>query len=156
MEKIFNETDVQEFLRSHGILITKFMKQTSSFMRLATAKFINKDGKYEIYLQISYSNFKIFIEDCNICYQETSYNYRELKNLSADWIQYLLNKYPNASTLIKESINKQKAFILAQCQKEIEPLKKQINNVKSKAKKELDYFNNLEKELKAQEKTAQA
>ena len=59
-------------------------------MNLATAKFIDKAGEYEIYLQISYSNFKIFVEDCTICYQDTSYSYKELKNLSADWIQYLL------------------------------------------------------------------
>lgn len=156
MEKVYCNLDIQQFLYSHGILITKFVKQNSSFMNLATAKFIDKAGEYEIYLQISYSNFKIFVEDCTICYQDTSYSYKELKNLSADWIQYLLKKYPNSSTLIKESINKQKSFILTQCQKEIEPLKKQIDNIKSKAKKELDYFNNLEKNLIKQEKTAQA
>ncbi len=156
MEKIYCNLDIQQFLYSHGILITQFVKQNSSFKKLAIAKFIGKAGEYEIHLQISYSNFKIFIEDCTICYQDTSYSYKELKNLSADWIQYLLNKYPNSSALIKESINLQKALILAQCQKEIEPLKKQIDNIKSKAKKELDYFNKLEKELKKQEKTALA
>ena len=149
MEKLYNINDIQNFLYQHGVLWNGATFETSPHLSMIPAKLrlIDKNGEYEMFLQINYPGFKIYVEECNICYQETTYSYKEYKNLSTDWMKYLLNKYPNSADIIKNSIDNQKTKIMTNAAKEMLPLQKKINDIKKSAKEEIKYWDNLEKLL---------
>ena len=97
MKKIYSVKDIQHFLYEQGILWNGVNKNEQAFdnMILADIKFFDEKGYHdvEVYLDVDELTFNIYIEDCDISYQETTFSKSLIKDFSFDWTKTLLQKY---------------------------------------------------------------
>lgn len=147
MKNIYKTKDIQDFLCSRGVFwngISK-NKQHDNDMVLADALISNTNGyiNTEIYLQVSNANFKVFIEDCSICYEETTFYKKLFKDFTYDWINNLIKKYPEKAPAIKEFIDSKMQEEHSYYEKQITPLQHQINQIKEKQNASLNEWKKL-------------
>ena len=134
MKKIYTIKDIQHFLYENGILWNGVNKNEQAFdnMILADVKFFDEKGYQdaEVYLDIDELTLNIYIEDCDISYQETTFSKSLIKDLSFDWTKTLLQKYPTIASDLKNIVESRMKKIHEYAECKIKPLQEKIEIIK--------------------------
>lgn len=148
MENFYSLEDIKLFLCGHEVIMydKDTDKNGSSYTNRIKANvlFVGKKEWEDVILKVDELNFQIFKEDCEICYQDTTFSTKLLKDLSKEWIAFLVQKYPESSSLMKRIIASKMKELHENTEDAIKPLQKKINKIKQDEQAEMDHLRNLD------------
>ena len=147
MEKFYSKKDIQKFLIDNNILWNGVVKDKNSVNNsfCANVKIFNETGFeiVEIYLNVDELTFEIYVEDCNICYQETSFSRSLFKDYSFEWTKMLIEKYPEIYEELRGKIESIITRIHKETENKINRLQLQISQVKEEENESVEIFKNV-------------
>ncbi len=147
MEKYYKVSDVGQFLfeqniwwRPEPINRDKVVFGTSF---QAEIMFLSEDIWRRVHLQINEIDFKIFKGNCETR-QDPTYPKELMKDLSSDWVKFLIKKYPEIAWIIKRIIATKMKKIHENAKVEIKPLQKKIKKIKQEEQAEMNNLRELD------------
>lgn len=149
MEKFYRPKDIEYFLFDHDVLWkggqdNKHYIDSGLNFKTIVVNLIEGKHWQEVIFQVDELNFQIFKEESETCYQDTTYSKKLLLDLSSEWIKYLVQKFPEASSLIKRIIASKMKELHENTEDAIKPLQKKINKIKQDEQAEMDHLRNLD------------
>ena len=159
----YTSSDIKDFLAKHDIYwneqqLSENYPETDPMMRVNIKTIRNDASSFEryfnekqVYLEIDNITFKIYAEELE---QKEGYmrSRRVPKvNLSLEWTEYLLKKYPSVAATLTEYVKNKKIEINDFATQKIADLQQQIANVRAKEVLALDALEKVQTLIEKQQ-----
>ena len=148
MKKFYTLKDVEQFLFDRNIILNRDRIAPGDIpygFNFKTDIIILSEGKnwQEVIFKVGELNFQICKDEYGID-GNVIYSTKLVKDLSKEWISYLVQKYPEASSLMKRIIASKMKGVHDKAEDSIKPLEKKINKIKQDEQAEMDHLRELD------------
>lgn len=148
MKQFYTLEDVKQFLLDRNIILNSDRIDPGIIpygFYFKTDIVILSEGKnwQKFVFKIGELEFQIWKEEVGRD-EKGVYTSRLVKDLSKEWISYLVQKYPHQATFIKRIIASKMKELHERTEDSIKPLQKEINKIKQDEQVEMDHLRNLD------------